>query len=140
MRTGPGPGYGVVGVVDQWQTVDLLGRTGNLAWVNIKIPGTTLTGWISSRYIKANVPISSLPILMDAPPWAVVTIPVLNVRSGPGSEFTVLTTVPKGRMITLIGRTADNSWVKVVADGAEGWVTTLHIKPSGPVSPLPIAN
>lgn len=140
VRTGPGPGYAVVGVVDQWQTVSLLGRTGNLAWVNIEVPGTAIAGWISERYVEADVPISSLPILMQAPPWAVVTTPMLNVRSGAGSEFTVLTTVPQGRMITLIGRTADNSWVMVVANGVEGWVTTLHITPSGPISSLPIAN
>lgn len=140
VRTGPGPGYGVVATLDQWQTVDLVGRTGDLAWVKIGVPGTTTTGWISSRYIKPNVLISSLPILMQTPPWAVVTTGTLNVRSGPGSEFSVLTTVLQGRMITLIGRTANNSWVKVVANGVEGWVTTLHIKPSSPVSGLPIAD
>lgn len=140
VRTGPGPGYGIVATLNQWETVDLVGRTSNLAWVKIEISGTEMTGWISSRYIKANVLISSLPILMDMPPWAVVTTGTLNVRSGPGSEFTVLTTVPQGRMITLIGRTADNSWVKVVANGVEGWVTTLHVKPSSPVSYLPIAE
>lgn len=140
VRPGPGPGYGVVGTVSHWETVDLVGRTGDLAWVKIEVPGTEITGWISSRYIKANVLISSLPVLMQTPPWAVVTTGTLNVRSGPGSEFTVLTTVPQGRMVTLIGRTANNSWVQVVANGVEGWVTTLHIKPSSPVSYLPIAE
>lgn len=140
VREGPGPGYAVVGVVSQWDVVDLLGRTGDLAWVNIKLPGSAVKGWISSRYIDPDVLISSLPVLMQTPPWAVVTTGTLNVRSGPGSEFTVLTTVNKGRMITLIGRTADNAWVQVVANGVEGWVTTLHIKPSSPVSSLPIVD
>ncbi len=140
VRAGPGPGYAIVATVSQGETVDLVGRTSDLAWVKIEIPGTEITGWISSRYIDANVPISSLTILMDTPPWAIVTTGTLNVRSGPGSEFTILTTVPQGRMVTLIGRTADNSWVKVVANGIEGWVTTLHIKTSSPISYLPIAE
>jgi uncharacterized protein YraI len=138
VRTGPGPGYAIVETISHWDIVYLLGRTGNLGWVYIQVPWSGSEGWVSSRYIETEVLLSSLPMLAQAPPWGVVQTPVLNVRSGPGTDFEVITTVPQGRMITLIGRTADNSWVKIISSGVEGWATTLHIAASGPVSVLPI--
>jgi N-acetylmuramoyl-L-alanine amidase len=137
VRTGPGQGYGIVATISQWDTVFLLGRTGDLSWVDIQTEAGD-EGWISSRYIRATVPISSLPVLAQASPWAIVTTGLLNVRSGPDSSFDVVTTVPKGRIITLLGRTANNSWVFIVTDGIEGWATTLHLKASAPISTLPI--
>lgn len=138
VRTGPGPGYAIVETISHWDIVYLLGRTGDLGWVYIQVPWTGSKGWVSSRYIETEVLLSSLPMLAQAPPWGVVQTPLLNVRSGPGTDFEVITTVPQGRMITLIGRTADNSWVKIISNGVEGWATTLHIAASGPVSVLPI--
>ena len=137
VRTGPGPGYGIVETVSHWDKVYLLGRTGDLSWVYIQVSWNGAMGWVSSRYVETEVLFSSLPILAQAPPWGVVQTGLLNVRSGPGTDFDVVTTVYLGRMVTLIGRTADNSWAKVVANGVEGWATTLHISASAPISTLP---
>ncbi|MBN1427784.1 MAG: SH3 domain-containing protein [Anaerolineae bacterium] len=138
VRSGPGPGYGIVETVSHWDTVYLLGRTGDMGWLYIQVSWSGTMGWVGSRYVETEVLFSSLPVLAQAPPWAVVKTGLLNVRSGPGTDFDVVTTVYQGRLISLIGRTADNSWVKVVANGVEGWATTLHISASAPISTLPI--
>jgi uncharacterized protein YraI len=54
----------------------------------------------------------------------VVTTELLNVRSGPSTTFPIITTVPNGTEMTVLGRNATNTWLNVqLADGTEGWVT-----------------
>jgi hypothetical protein len=55
---------------------------------------------------------------------AVVTTAMLNVRTGPSTAYTVITTVPRGTILSVLGRDASNTWIAVrLEDGREGWVT-----------------
>jgi len=59
-----------------------------------------------------------------APTTAIVLAPALNVRSGPSTLYPVLTTVPAGTILTVLGRNDVNTWIAVqLADGTQGWVT-----------------
>jgi SH3-like domain-containing protein len=67
---------------------------------------------------------SAAPVTPDDPNIAVVTTNALNVRSGPSTAFAVLTTIPNGTEMTVLGRNAANTWINVqLEDGTEGWVT-----------------
>ena len=55
---------------------------------------------------------------------ATVTAQRLNVRDGPGANFAIVTTVRQGDLLPVLGRNADCSWVNVVTDDGEGWVST----------------
>lgn len=48
----------------------------------------------------------------------------LNVRSGPGTGYTVLGSLPKGTEIDIIG--TYNGWGKIEYDGAEGWISMTY--------------
>jgi SH3-like domain-containing protein len=64
------------------------------------------------------------PIAPTDPDIAVVTTDALNVRSGPSTAFPVLTTIPNGTQMTVLGRNFTNTWINVqLEDGTEGWVT-----------------
>lgn len=55
---------------------------------------------------------------------AVVIAPALNVRSGPSTAYPVITTVPAGTTLIVLGRNEANTWIAVqLPDGTEGWVT-----------------
>ncbi|MCC6458751.1 MAG: SH3 domain-containing protein [Caldilineaceae bacterium] len=55
---------------------------------------------------------------------AVVTTAMLNVRTGPSTAYMVITAVPRGTILTVLGRDASNTWIAVrLDDGREGWVT-----------------
>jgi uncharacterized protein YraI len=55
---------------------------------------------------------------------AIVSAPALNVRSGPSTAYPVITTVPAGTALTVIGRNDVNTWIAVrLQNGMEGWVT-----------------
>jgi uncharacterized protein YraI len=58
------------------------------------------------------------------PNIAVVTTAELNVRAGPSTDFPVITTVPNGTELTVLGRNDTDTWLAVqLEDGTQGWVT-----------------
>jgi uncharacterized protein YgiM (DUF1202 family) len=64
------------------------------------------------------------PTVSLDPNIATVTTDALNVRSGPSTAFPVLTTIPNGTQMTVLGRNPANTWLNVqLEDGTEGWVT-----------------
>ena len=68
-----------------------------------------------------------------------VTAGALNVRSGPGAHFGVVTAVFRGTNLILLGRNGSGSWVQVqTPSGATGWVNANYIFGNVPVSNLPI--
>ena len=69
-----------------------------------------------------------------------VTTDVLNVRQGPGTAYSVLTTVHRGTSITVLGRNEAATWLQVRLPGGEvGWVSRDFTDFSGtaPVVPAP---
>jgi uncharacterized protein YraI len=53
---------------------------------------------------------------------------VLNVRSGPGTNYDILTTVSLGQSMALYQRNIDSSWVRMSTNtGINGWVSARYI-------------
>ena len=71
---------------------------------------------------------------------ATVTAYALNVRSGPGTSYSVITSVPRNTVLTMLGyRTADSSWIMVgLSNSRQGWVHSSYVVPSKPISNLTI--
>jgi uncharacterized protein YgiM (DUF1202 family) len=142
VRSGPGVGYSVVTWVQQGQTLHLLGRNANSSWVQVRTPGNH-QGWVNASLIQANVAISSLPVASAAGPaaTAVVTTGALNVRYGPGVGYGAFAVIYQGTGVTLLGRNAHSSWVKVqLANGTQGWVNASLIQANVAISSLPVAG
>src|SRR5512135_328703 len=62
-----------------------------------------------------------------------------NCRSGPGTGYTIVTSLNGGQIVTVAGQdTADNYWVVDVPDGGGTcWLWGQYAKVSGDVSALP---
>lgn len=70
---------------------------------------------------------------------ATVNTGALNLRSGPGIGYGVVFSVYRGVSMTLLGRNADASWVRVSLDnGVQGWVNSRYIATSYPLMSLPL--
>ncbi|MCA9961822.1 MAG: SH3 domain-containing protein [Anaerolineales bacterium] len=81
------------------------------------------------------------PATLYAQETAVVNTGALNVRSGPGVSYNVVTVIYQGQAVTLLGRNSNNSWVKVqTAGGQQGWVNALLLTTNTVISNLPIAD
>jgi uncharacterized protein YgiM (DUF1202 family) len=144
VRSGPGLGYNVLGQVHLGQVVTLLGRNSESTWVKIPIFGGLSEGWINVAYIQANVAISSLPVVAGTPTLSsigVVNTGAANVRSGPGLEYTSITTVGLGTTVTLIGRNSAGNWLKVrLASGTQGWINASLLTINVSINSLPVTG
>jgi len=66
---------------------------------------------------------------------------ILNVRSGPGVQYEIISTLAEGEQVTLLGRNDDASWLYIQkSDGLEGWVSAdyLIINSTIDVAALPV--
>jgi uncharacterized protein YraI len=145
VRSGPGLDYGSITVTYNGHVVQLLGRNTFTTWLKVRLFDGQ-EGWVNAKYITTYYPIGNLPVMWDdavvpGAPTAIVVTGNLNVRSGPSPDFTILTSVPYGTTLTMVGRNYNGTWVKIrMSNGQEGWVNASYITTSAPVSSLPIVD
>jgi len=70
------------------------------------------------------VPQTNVPIIdPNDPTCRALTNVGLNVRTGPGTHYPRITTLPVGRQVPIIGRVGDNTWWLVrISSTTSGWV------------------
>jgi uncharacterized protein YraI len=63
----------------------------------------------------------------------------VNLRSGPGTEFNIITTLAAGDELAASGRNADSTWLLVTYAAGTGWVAADVVQVvSGAPSALPV--
>lgn len=153
VRTGPGVGYGRVTVLASGTYVTMLGRNADASWVKIQpIDGSYWQGWVNAYYLAPSMNIWDLPIVDGAPPpppppppvasGIVVNAYYLNVRTGPGVGYGIVTVLSYGTQVKLVGRNAAASWVQIepLASQWRGWVNAYYIATSYPIGSLPVTD
>lgn len=144
VRSGPGMGYSVVSYLPYGQSVGILGRDASSAWIKVQTPAGPM-GWLNSEYTQMNTTLSALPIIESASVptagTAVVISNGLNVRSGAGTNYSVLTGVYYGTTLDVLGRNTDGTWLKIqTPSGVVGWVYSAYVSPSKPIPELHVTN
>jgi hypothetical protein len=69
----------------------------------------------------------ALPPIMGGQACAAIT-DLLNLRTGPGMEYRVITALPPGSIVALVGEKTDN-WQHVATTAGDGWVLRFYIQP-----------
>lgn len=62
----------------------------------------------------------------------------VNVRSGPGLNFSIRTQIPYNLVVGVIGRLPDNSWWQVNVNGILGWVSGTVTRIGGNCAVVPV--
>ncbi|MGQ9887655.1 MAG: SH3 domain-containing protein [Aggregatilineales bacterium] len=126
VRNAPNPFIGAVLTrISNGQTFPVVGRNADASWLQLNVNG--LIGWVNSRYVfapnAALAPITD-PSTNPVPPQATATVTAhfLNVRSGPGPTFPILTIISRGQSFPAVGRNAAGTWVQLNVGGTIGWV------------------
>lgn len=71
-------------------------------------------------------------------PHVVVNTGFLNIRSGPGSQYSIVATVPGGTELPVLGLYFDNVWYLVQGPFGQGWINIEFAVFRGSVQSLPI--
>ncbi|CEN93325.1 SH3 domain-containing protein [Paraclostridium sordellii] len=130
VRSGPGTNYPAITQVKIYDTLDVVAKNIDNGWLKIQLKNGS-TGWISGRYVTIatndTVNITNKDIhVADGP--AQVTVSELNVRSGPGTNYSVISQVKKGNILAVIAVNTSNNWLKIqFKDGTTGWVSGKYV-------------
>lgn len=82
---------------------------------------------------------SPTPTPVNLKPTAVVTGAVVNVRSGPGTEYPPIAQLEKGTSCGVIGRNSDASWLQLqCSNGVTGWVSSDLLFVQGNLVNVPV--
>ena len=99
-------------------TVEVLSSVEN-GWYQIHVDNTT--GYVSGDYLLVDAAeAASLPVEAE-PTYIQVTVSVLNVRSGPGTDYDKVGTVRSGQVLQAV---EENGWYKVDS----GYVSAEYVK------------
>ena len=118
VRSGPSTSYSVTTKLYKGDKVEIL-ETSN-GWHKIKASNGKI-GWVSGDYIKVSSGSTSQPSTSTTK--ATVTATSLNVRSGAGTSYSVITKLPKGTVVDVL-ESASNGWKKIkTSGGTTGWAS-----------------
>ena len=121
----------IITKVNLGQTYRIVARNPEASWWLIDVNGTQ--GWVSAGLIwamnAANVPVrDSGGNTVDRPapgsPTGFNATPVTNLRlrAEPLVNDNIITVIPRGTVVAIVGRDATATWLKVNFDGTSGWV------------------
>lgn len=155
IRSGPSTDYPIYGVANPGASAEIVGRNAEGGWWAVKIP-TNLSpdgiGWASADFVTVTGDTANLPVIQAPPPpqdvnppppppgsFVVQTTEPVNVRSGPGNEFTSYGKVPAGMPLEAKGISQDGNWVAVTIPtsfnpSGIGWVNAAYLAPFDPAS------
>ena len=115
VRSGPSTSYSITTKLYKGDKVEIL-ETSN-GWHKIKASNGKI-GWVSGDYIKVYSGSTSQTSYK-----ATVTATSLNVRSGAGTSYSVITKLSKGTVVDVI-ESASNGWKKIkTSGGTTGWAS-----------------
>ncbi len=133
IRDAPGMDEDVIGTLEQDEILEVLDTAVDNSWIQVKREDDT-TGWIfNTHLIKVKPP---------QPPqdkWYRVTADVLNVRTGPGTEYDDIGDLYRDEVVRALDYAQNDTWIKIIreSDGLTGWSFAAYLeetsKPPGEI-------
>ncbi|MBQ7714184.1 MAG: SH3 domain-containing protein [Oscillospiraceae bacterium] len=114
VRSGPGTGYDRVEQLAKGKTVSILGEENG--WYRVSWGDST--GYILKDYVAADSP---------APNGTVTGGGNVNVRSGPGTDYSRVAQVGTGKRVALLAE--EGGWFRVAFDGKTGYILGDYVAP-----------
>lgn len=159
LRSGPTLEFPVYGVAPTGAQAEVLGRSEDDQWWAVRMPISFAKdgiGWVPKLYTSAsnagnvpeiktpNLPNNITPAAPASGAPALITREPLNVRTGPGNEYTSLGQVPRGAILGVVGISQDGEHYVVnipmtIDPSGQGWVPARFVRAEN-VSNVPVVQ
>jgi uncharacterized protein YraI len=141
LRSGPGVFYTTIGVLAQGDSLPILARTSDGAWLLVE--SAFGRGWLNASLVRTVNYFGDVPIIRyaDAAADGVIaatTINATNLRAGPNVAFDVIAVLPPSIEVALLGQSRDRAWWFVGTPLGEGWVSKETVRTLGGTSLVPV--
>jgi len=132
VRSGAGTAYAIIGSLKHGEKITVADQSGD--WYKLTYNGKT--GYISKAFTKSDNPVTTPSTPTSKTAYVNTPGMTLNVRSGPGTTYSILGTLKHGEKITVTDE--NSSWYKLTYNGKTGYVSKSYVKDE-PVSATPQA-
>lgn len=124
VRGGPGPEATRLGTLVTGAQFFVLSAQADGSWIEILFTGGR--GWINASLTTIGIDgIEDLPAADG--PIAIVNVSFLNVRSGPGLQYTRITTLAGSSQVPIIGKNSNGAWLLVTTKAGDGWINASQV-------------
>lgn len=120
VRSGPGTSYGIISQVKKGASITITATLSG--WYKIDIGGKE--GYICSDYVSTSHSGQSSSTTTETRK-GVVTGSVVNVRTGAGTSYGIITQVSRGTSLTITGQ--QNEWYKISINGTDGYISSYYV-------------
>lgn len=135
IRSGPGTNFSIAGNAKKGDRLSILAENGD--WYKVQIGSTT--GWVANWLVS----VQNAPAIQASQPAntvtgskiAVVTTATLNMRSGPGTNNSIVGKFNQGAKFTVLSQSGD--WLKVQSGNTTGWVANWLVTVHTPATATP---
>ena len=117
-RSGASTSYSIKFVLHKGDKVNII--TSSNGWYKITTSNNK-TGWVSAKYVE----------VQNTTTIKYVSASSLNMRKGPSTSYSVITTLTKGEEVEVISE--ENGWAKVNHDSKTGYVSSKYLSDEKPV-------
>jgi len=125
VRGGPGTGYSIKGYVYEGDRVSILSH--GSVWCKVRLEKNDVVGYIKNKYIYGYNGMTSGTVSPDTGYYATASVTTkypgsaVNLRTGPGSGYLVVTQLYRGNALTITGKSGN--WYQVTtSNGYVGYI------------------
>ena len=142
VRSGPGVSHGIITTVRGGTVLGVLSIAPDRTWYEVNTAQGP--GWVHTAYTIGRGDFSGVRRHVDAltgdTPRVVINTSRLNIRSGPGIGHGVVTSLPGGTTLEVLGESADRKWFLVRGGFGQGWLRHLYTVFRGDYSQVQVVS
>jgi len=127
VRRGPGIEAARLTTLRKGTQFFIIGRQPDGKWVEIRYSANA-TGWVATSVTNLTIEaVGSTAPATTAGPTIIVNVPFINLRSGPGDEFSILGKLRGGTKAPILGQNDNGSWLYIETTVGKGWVNKINV-------------
>jgi uncharacterized protein YraI len=163
LRSGPGTDYAAVGSVPYGTSVPVLGRNAASTWIYVAYEGDR--GWVAAWLCDISGDLNAVPVVgvdggevpgpvppdvpSSEPPTGPSFVPgsviawsdsTLRMRSGPGTGYAQVGTLPAGTEVWVVGRHNSNQWLYIQYGEMRAWIAAWLAQGRGDLNTVPFVD
>lgn len=142
VRTGPGISHDILTTVPGGTILAVLSIAPDRKWYEVNTAQGP--GWVNTSYTIGRGDFSGVKRHVDAltgdTPRVVINTSRLNIRSGPGVGHGVITSLPGGTTLAVLGESSDRKWFLVQGDFGQGWLRHVYTVFRGDYSQVSVVS
>lgn len=129
IRSGPSTNYKIIGKATNGQILKTTGKVGS--WYKVNYNGQI--AYLNENFVQVlnskneNNTNNKDNVVIDKNS-SIVTVSELNVRTGPSTNYSVISQVKKGDILNIIAKDTSTGWLKIqFKNSSTGWVSGKYV-------------